>query len=186
MPKNGEREVFGMPVALGDFQKSNGLDRSVHLVMPGGPSLTRQEFADECDINSIMAKYESHLADPMKSVREPIYYDFTASPSSLMEAMDIMARGQEAFMRLPATVRREFDNDPAQFVDFASDPANVDQLVEWGLAERKEVPAPGPELMKSPREVAQAAAFDQAVEAAASKKAPPGGSSEPPGGDKKG
>lgn len=124
-------------VANSDFVKTNGLPRHVHEYHAGGPSLTRQEFAEECDINVLMARFDGALADPMRSVRLPVYYDFTEMPGSLMEAMQVMQTGQEAFMRLPATVRREFDNDPAAFVDFASDPANLDQMRTWGLAPPK-------------------------------------------------
>ena len=102
--------------------------------MPDGPSLTRQEFAAECDINTIMQNYDAYLSDPMRSVREPLYYDFTTLPSTLIEAMDVMKAGETAFYSLPASVRKEFDNNAAAFVDFASDPGNLDQMREWGLA----------------------------------------------------
>lgn len=121
---------------LNDFVKGNDIPREQFLVMPGGPSMTRQEFAAECDINTIMAQYEKHLADPMMSLRaaEARYVDFTEMPHDLMGAMDVLNKGTEAFMSLPASVRREFDNDPVQFVDFASNPANLDVMREWGLA----------------------------------------------------
>lgn len=132
----------GVPLALHDFAKGNGLAREVHFVGPGGPSLTRQEFADECDINTIMARYDAHLADPMRSVREPRYYDFTEMPDTLMGTMAILNEAQEAFMRLPAQIRKEFDNDPAAFLDFASNPdkENQEMLREWGLCEPEKAP----------------------------------------------
>lgn len=122
------------PLANNDFEKTNGLPRSAHEFRCVGPSMTRQEFADECDINTIMARYEAHLADPMKSIREPLYYDFAEIPQDLLGAMEMLRRGEEAFMTLPATVRREFDNSAAAFVDFAADPNNLDQMRAWGLA----------------------------------------------------
>lgn len=127
-----------------DTFRHNDLPREAHIVMPGGPSLTRQEMAAECDINNIMKQYEKHLADPMRSVREPRYYDFTQMPDTLMGAMDVFHRAEEAFMTLPAQVRREFDNDPALFADFASDPENLEQMREWELAPRPEPPAKAP------------------------------------------
>lgn len=161
---NATSKVPALVFATNDFVKGNELPRSFHDVMPGGPSLTRQEFAAECDINSIMSKYEGHLADPMKSVREPMYVDFTGMPNTLMEAMSVLHRGSDAFMSLPAAVRREFNNDPAEFLDFAYDPDNMDQLREWGLAKPKppEVapvigPVPAPAVPAAPA-VAPAAA----------------------------
>lgn len=103
-----------------------------------GQSMTRQEFASECDINGIMARYEKvggHLGMPN---REPIYLDLTSQPADLMDAMETMRAAEYAFMTLPAEVRKEFDNDAMRFVEYASDGANIDRLRQWGLAE----PAP--------------------------------------------
>lgn len=97
------------------------------------PSLARQEFAEESDINSIMKKYERTGIMPM-SDRQPFYGDFTDLPS-YMDAQNIIIAADEAFSSLPANVRREFDNDPAKFVEFASDKKNLDKMREWGLAE---------------------------------------------------
>lgn len=133
--------VPGVPsVAFHDFYKTNGLPREAHEVHSEGASLTRQEFMEECDINTIMAKYDGYLSDPMRSVRDAVYVDFTAVPSTLMESMQILNEARDAFYRLPALVRREFDNDPALWADFAADPANVEQMREWGLAAPEKVP----------------------------------------------
>lgn len=110
-----------------------------------GASLTRQEFAAECDINNIMKGYEQGKAWPgvMPGV-EPVYVDFTAVPDNLQEAMNLMYSAADSFMTLSATVRREFDNDPLKFVDFASRSENLGKLREWGLAPPlpKEPPPP--------------------------------------------
>jgi len=106
---------------------------------PGGPSLTRQEYKEECDINEIMARFETTGVLPAGG--ESFYYDFTTLPETMMDSMLLMGQATEAFMSLPASVRREFDNDAAQFVDFASDPENLPQMRTWGLA---------PELPKEP------------------------------------
>lgn len=126
-----------------NFYRSNG-DRSSDLG-EFTDGMTRQEFAEECDINVIMAQYErtgviSHVAE-----REPIYYDFTAVPD-LMTAMSVMQDAETAFMSLPAKVRRDFDNDPLKFVDFASNPDNLDEMRKYGLAP----PAPKEPLEAAP------------------------------------
>lgn len=121
-----------MSKKLEDFYVGNG-DRSSDLgEFP--PSLARQEFADECDINVIMARYEktgviTHVAD-----RAPIYVDLTVVPSDLMTAMSVLNTAEEGFMTLPAKIRREFDNDPMKFVEFATKAENLDQMRTWGLA----------------------------------------------------
>lgn len=104
-----------------------------------GPSKTRQEFADECDINQIMANAEKHAVWPFKDQLPPVYLDFVGMPN-LQEAMQHMFDAEEAFMRLPAAVRKELDNDPVRFVEYASDPGNLEQLRKWGLAEPEKAP----------------------------------------------
>lgn len=107
----------------------------------GNVSLTRQEFADECDINVLMSRFEKTGIWPGPLAKgEPRYFDFTEMPEDFRAAMDMMVDAEKAFMSLPADVRREFDNSPAEFVDYATDPANLEQMREWGLAP----PAPAP------------------------------------------
>jgi len=124
------------PVAFYDFYKpSNASGREAAVFHPVGPSLTRQEFAEECDINVLMKRYENQdIGSIMRRSQEPVYYDLTEAPSDLMGYMQLMQDAQNAFMTLSAQVRREFDNDPVRFVDFAGDPANLDQMRSWGLA----------------------------------------------------
>lgn len=130
-------------VKLADFYAANDWPRERHMTHNEEPSLTRQEFADECDINTLMKQYEKHagtgagnLLNPRSA--EPFYADFTALPGSLLEYMAFMDAAETQFMTLPAAVRREFDNSAHMFVEFASDPANLEQMRTWGLA----APAP--------------------------------------------
>jgi hypothetical protein len=125
-------------LAYYDFYKENGSDTTFYCT---GPSMTRQEFADDCDINNLMKKYENQdIGAIMRKVGEPVYYDFQDYPPDMMSAMAVFKSAGEAFMTLPARVRREFDNDPAMFYDFASNPENISQMREWGLARPLETP----------------------------------------------
>ncbi|WNK14404.1 MAG: internal scaffolding protein [Microvirus sp.] len=123
-----------------DFYKTNG-DRSSDLSYFEA-SLTRQEFAEECDINTLMARYEASGAISHVNRAMPVYLDTTDYPG-LQASMDLFREAAASFNALPATVRREFDNDPQKFIDFASDAENLPRMREWGLAPPAEV-APGP------------------------------------------
>lgn len=103
------------------------------------PSLCRTEFADECDINKIMKRFEATGVIPAPG-REPIYWDSENIPNNLQDAMAGMMYANELFMQLPAAVRKEFDNDAVQFVAFASDEANKSKLKEWGLTAPETLP----------------------------------------------
>lgn len=106
------------------------------------PSMTRQEFAAECDINVLMASYEKNAVLPPTNGKDPQYFDASNVPD-FREALDIAREAQEAFMRVPAATRKELDNDVHQFVEYAADPANLEQMRKWGLAEPEKV-ADGP------------------------------------------
>lgn len=112
--------------------------------------MTRQEFADECNINILLANYEQNGILPPLRPGEQQYFDTTGIPD-LAQAYDAIHAAEEAFMRLPASVRKELDNDPRRFVDYAEDPANLETMRKWGLAPPAEPvqapaePAPPPE-----------------------------------------
>lgn len=129
------------PLTPHDFYATNGLDSGATDLVNEEPSLTRQEFADECDINSIMARYEKTGVISHVTPRQPMYVDYTAIPADLAGTLAMLQLGEEAFMTLPASVRKEFDNNAINFVDFASDPKNLDQMREWGLAPPEPQPA---------------------------------------------
>lgn len=125
-----------------DFYKPR-LDHGTDMVY-FDPSMTRQEFQDECDINTIMEKYEKTGILPSNTRGPPQYVDLSGMPSDYMTALNMLNDAEKAFMSLPATVRREFENSPHEFVKFASDPENLTQMQDWGLAPKPEAAPPGP------------------------------------------
>lgn len=144
------------PQAFHDFGKSNGVNTVYNTE---GPSLTRQEFAEECDVNALMKRYEAHvIGGPgnLQSMGPPMYADFATMPRTLLEYMDFMNMAEAQFMSLPAVVRREFDNDAKMFVDFASDPENLEQMRTWGLAPPKPVDPPAGPAVVAPVPIATA------------------------------
>lgn len=100
-------------------------------------SRTKQEFAQECDINVIMKRYQRDGL-LLHVNRFQGKYDDVTGAVSYHEAQNIMLAAQDAFMSLPSSVRTQFDNDPGKFLEFASDPGNKERMREMGLL--KEVP----------------------------------------------
>lgn len=97
------------------------------------PSLTRQEFADECDINNLMEKYEKTGIISHINPRTPQYLNLDGFPD-LQTAHQIIQDATREFMALPASTRASFNNDPMAFVKFAENPENIAKMREWGLA----------------------------------------------------
>lgn len=116
--------------AMHDFYKSNGQSWHMDKFDDG---LTRQEFAEECDINTIMRRYEQQGVITHVNRANPMYVDWSAMPD-LRGRLDAFRLAGEAFMSLPAAIRREFDNDPVKFVEFAQNSENLDKMREFGLA----------------------------------------------------
>ncbi|UDN67678.1 internal scaffolding protein [robinz microvirus RP_93] len=131
--------VSTFPQAVHDWYGSNG---SNTVVFNREPSLTRQEFAEECDINTLMKRYDAHVIGGPGNLPpvEPMYVDFAEMPQDLMGYLKFMEEAEASFMRLPAVVRKEFDNSAMEFIGFASDPGNLGQMRDWGLAPPAKVP----------------------------------------------
>lgn len=114
-----------------DTYVSPGLDCS------GDISLVQQHAKDECDINKIVEKHQRTGVLPVNQ-QQPVYGDFS-SPVEFQEAMNIVNTAKAAFESLDAKVRKQFDNNPAEFLAFVDDPANAEELVKMGLREPKPV-----------------------------------------------
>ncbi len=82
-------------------------------VKTGIPPRVKTEFANEVNINSIMNKMKKGIIPPAWMTQKiPQYLDMTKTPSTLMEAFDVVQKAQEAFLALPVELRRELDHDP--------------------------------------------------------------------------
>ena len=117
------------------------------------PSLAKQSFAEECDINTIVKRFGIDYVPP-EGVRAPMYGDFTEI-TDFRGALEAVESARASFMAMPARVRAEFENDPGRFVEFCSDERNAARMVELGLAviDKSTVPptpAPTPSPAPSP------------------------------------
>lgn len=97
------------------------------------PSLTEQQFRDECDINSIISRYKvtGVLGDPMDN-REPVYADCSSIPD-LLTAQNFIIQANDDFMALPSSIRKRFDNSPVSMLQFLQDPNNREEAIQLGL-----------------------------------------------------
>lgn len=109
---------------------------------------TKQSFKDECDINTIMARYMSTGQLPDLALANPQYFD--ASGADFQQSMEFVAGAQSLFAELPSQVRNRFGNDPAAFLDFCSHDKNRPELAEMGLL-RPNAHVPGVEPTPEPK-----------------------------------
>lgn len=113
------------------------------------PSLTKQEFKEECDINNIMDRFlKTGRLDRFREF-EGQYGDFS-EVADYHDAQNQIIRANEAFMSLPANIRKEFDNDAGKFLAAVDNPQMYDKLVDLGIFEnvpRKEEKSPTSESL---------------------------------------
>lgn len=96
------------------------------------PSLAQQQFKDDADINVLLERFKVTGVIP-QGVRIPTYGDFTGV-TDYQSAANAMLKAEQSFMALDAKVRSQFENSPQKFLEFCSDPKNIDKLREMGLA----------------------------------------------------
>lgn len=99
------------------------------------PSLTKQEFSEEVDINFIVKQFGLTGQLP-SNVAVPIEGDFVDA-LDYQSALNAVIAADRAFSSLDANVRARFNNDPARFMDFCSDGSNYDEAVKLGLAVKR-------------------------------------------------
>lgn len=112
------------------------------LVCPE-PSLTKQSFKEECDINEILRRaMNGQDVSGSLNARVARYGDFTNVPS-YQEALDVVSRAEGMFMELDADLRARFQNDPAKLLEFISDDRNRDEAIKIGLIKKPEEASKG-------------------------------------------
>jgi len=124
---------------------------SISLSFDPDDDLTQQEFREESDINTIMARYMKTGQIDFVNKHAPQYGD--VSDVDFQTAMETVAKGQSMFADLPADLREKFQNSPAKFLEFIQDEKNAPQAAEMGLLSpeaTKRILTPTPEPSKAP------------------------------------
>lgn len=123
-------------------------------------SLTRQEHKEECDINSILAKYER--TGELPPGRQPRYVHCDAL--TFQESLAIVQRAEDAFNELPARIRDQYGNDPVRFLEAFEkrDPKLIEAALENGLISER-----SPDALQLLKEVASNTKPKEAAKAGA-------------------
>lgn len=113
------------------------------------PVITEQCHKDACDVDNIIRQYDrtgliTHVNQAVAN-----YGDFTLV-NEYQESLNMVIQADNAFMDLPAKVRSRFGNDAGAFFEFATDPANSDEMVKLGLADAPVIPDPAPVVEPDP------------------------------------
>lgn len=136
-----------------DFAKHKIGDK-VKPKLHTGEGRTKQEFANESDINMIMKRYRATGQLPIGADPAKMVFADVSQIGSFAETIERVHAAEEAFAALPAHIRVRFENDPVQLVEFVQNGDNYDEAVKLGLIEIKEepkVPTPAPKAPETPK-----------------------------------
>lgn len=97
-------------------------------------SKVQEQFADACQTDTIIRKYNTMGINPFIAAGGSQYLDTTQIPDFVC-AQNAQIKVKEYFEGLPSDVRLEFNNDPMEFAEVVSDPRNADYLREIGILE---------------------------------------------------
>lgn len=119
--------------------KNRSERRRVSFSCEGSPDLAKQSFKDECDINFILRKARdtgliNHVNAAQASMQD------LSDAVDYKTSLDLVIAARDSFNAFPAIIRQEFNNNPAEFLEFAQDPKNNDRMIELGLAEKVQEP----------------------------------------------
>lgn len=95
-------------------------------------------------MNTILAKYRKTGLLTHVASYGGTYLDLPEE-ADYQSCVHFVMRAQRAFEQLPAHARKRFNNDPGNFLAFAENPANRDEMVKMGLMLPPPAPQPSPE-----------------------------------------
>lgn len=114
-----------------NYDREEASRESAYVPDPDEPCLVQQHHKEECDINTIVERFGLAGTVP-ENFRMPLSGDFTGI-SDFHQAANLVVAAEEAFMQLPAELRKEFNHDPARLMAFLDDDKNRSKAEELGL-----------------------------------------------------
>lgn len=109
------------------------------------PSMTKQEFVPECDIHNILKQFSATgIITHMNTKSQEGSFVDLPDPIDFQESLALVEAARNSFAALPSSIRSQFSNNPEEFLAYVQDPANQQQLIDWGLATDNRPPEPLP------------------------------------------
>ena len=119
-------------------------------IKDGEEVMVEQSHKSEVDINNIVKKHGADLIGKIAALQQWTYDDVTGN--DFQESMNALIKARDTFDQVPSEIRKQFDNDPAKFMDFVHNPDNKDRMVELGLAHKDPVVDPVQVVVTNPVE----------------------------------
>lgn len=117
---------------LGIQYKDTTARRRVSINFEHVDSMTEQNHLERVKIQNIIKQYTAQGMLDHVNFYEGQYGDFVNS-LDFNQAMNIAAETTQMFESLPAELRRRFNDDPADYLDFVQNPENRVEMEELGI-----------------------------------------------------
>jgi len=119
-------------------------ERRQQTICPPEEGKTRQEFADQVDLNKIVSRLVQGVVPT--DVREGVFLDMTSLSGGLHVALERVRKAEAIFASMPAAVRTAFDNDVVKYTEAFESEEGIKRLrelkvipeTEETLADRRE------------------------------------------------
>ncbi len=135
-----------------DRYDENGVStrKQVGIDCSGDEIIVEQSHKKEVDINQIVKKHGMDIIQKTAMLQTMEYQMDDISGNDFHEAMIKVTKAQETFDTLPHELRKKFDNSPAKYLDFVQNPANAEEMVALGIAQRRPEPPPVKVVLETP------------------------------------
>jgi hypothetical protein len=130
----GEQVTKDMPDWKTPYNHDRNFESDRTALYCKEPSLTKQEFVEEADINNILARFLRSGEPPPMPL--PEHFVDTTTKLTMFEMQSRLAEANALFYKLPASTRSEHLNDPARWADAVSKAAadrDGDKLQSLGI-----------------------------------------------------
>lgn len=103
-----------------------------HSISTGTKTKVQQNFKDDTNVNKIVQRFSQTGELPMGQQSAPLYLDHTQY-GDFTEMLNKVTHVKQAFDKLPAKIRAQFENQPAQMLQFVQNPLNNEEAIKMGL-----------------------------------------------------
>jgi len=119
-------------------------------IIDGEEIRVEQSHKDEVNINNIVKRAGGmELIAKVNALKQFEFDDVTGN--DFQESMNAIIKARDTFEQVPSEIRKQFDNDPAKFMDFVHNPENAQALIDMGLSKApEEVPVMQVEVVNHP------------------------------------
>lgn len=96
------------------------------------PSKTDQQYKEDCDTNTILQKFMrtgqvTHLAKSQGSFQD------VSEIKDLAESLQLVKDAESNFLKYPSKLRKKFNNNIHEMINWLNDPENTEEAIELGL-----------------------------------------------------